>query len=198
MLPDFKKLKSEAIEALNLYARRRGQMHMGVVGEVPRHSIHEGHENSIVRENGDEDKTEIHQAEHEATIKWSDMIDIDLRTVAHKIDAAAKDIAQQQSEHFFKTVSEGANKVGNVVDGKGQGLTADLYFQVLEKIQVDFEPTGEMSKLNFVVSPNQREAVEQIIYQFDTDPEIKKKYEKIMELKREQWRAREAARILAG
>jgi len=59
VLPDFPSLTSEMDSWLTRFLQERVLFHSGVVREIPRHAIHEGDENSIVRPDGSEDVTDM-------------------------------------------------------------------------------------------------------------------------------------------
>ena len=198
MLPDFPDLKREMDEFLTRFLRSRVQFYEGVVSEVPQHTIHEGDENFIVRPDKSEDKMEMVRLEHALELKLDELVKLTLPDVLSRLDKIAKEIASKKSKYFFETLSKVAEKTGNVVNGKGQPLSAETMLKALEAIQVDFDKSGQIKDMTIVVSPSQTERAQEIIRELETNPEIKKKHSKIIEKKKEQWRAREAARTLVG
>ena len=68
--------------------------------------------------------------------------EIGLQQLLDRLDEIAKDIAGQQSEHFFATLSEGAKKAGTTIDAQGQPLTPDLFLKMMETICINFNTDG--------------------------------------------------------
>ena len=199
MIPDFPRLKEEMDATLTRILRQRVQFHEGeAISDVPHHTLHEGDENAIIRPDGKEDGTEIVQHGHELAIPWKEFALADLRQVLFRLEEVAKDMASQKSKYFFEMLNKVTTETGNVIDGKGKPLSADALLSVLEKIQADFDETGNLSGLRMVVAPSQRGAAEEAMRQIGTDPQLKKKHAAILMKKKEEWRAREAARTLVG
>lgn len=69
---------------------------------------------------------------------------------------------------------------------------------MLETIQLEFYPDGRLHELHVIgglFTPERLKAVEQ---EFESNPELQKRYDELMARKREEWRAREADRKLVG
>jgi hypothetical protein len=69
---------------------------------------------------------------------------------------------------------------------------------MLEKMQIDFYPDGTPHEI-FVdgplLTPERMAAVDK---EFESNPELKRKFDEMMEKKKEKWSAREADRKLVG
>ena len=198
MLPDFPAVRNEMDDVLTRFLRARVMHHEGIVSEIAQHTIHEGSRNSIIRPDGKEDETEMVQLEEEMKLKWKDLATLDLAGAAAQLDKVAAGIAAQKSKHFFETLGQAAEKVGNVVDGKGRPLSPDVILEVLSTIQIDFDELGNPSNLNIVIPPSQQERAADIAKQFTEDNSLRRRYDRVIEQKKEEWRAREATRILVG
>ncbi|MQA64640.1 MAG: hypothetical protein GEU76_01865 [Alphaproteobacteria bacterium] len=198
MLPDSPQLKREMLHFVNRFLQTRVRSREGIVGEVATHSIHEGQENSIIRADGKEDITEIVEISGETEIKLQQVINLTLKDVLPIIDKIAEDIASKKSKHFFEVVGKAAEQSGNVVDGRGQPLNAKLFLETLEKMSIEFDEAGKIKNLAVVIPPAARQNAEKLIHELETNRELQKKHKNLIELKREEWRAREAARKLVG
>ena len=72
--------------------------------------------------------------------------------------------SQVQAMHkmLFRKHSEATARVGNQIDAGGQPFSADLYFQMLETVQLDFDSHGrpDISATRLVMHPDQAEHVQ--------------------------------------
>jgi hypothetical protein len=84
------------------------------------------------------------------------------------------------------------------MDAKGHKLTASLYLDMIDKIWLDFEPDGSPKLPTMVIHPDLRQRAQDISTELQTNPDYRDRFAKIIERKREEWRAREANRELAG
>lgn len=121
-----------------------------------------------------------------------------LDTILAKIDNAAQQIARQVAENIYQTISEAVERVGNTIDAKGQKPSAELILETLAKIQVDFDRDGKPRMPELHIHPTLEEATKLAFEELENNPELKKQFKQTMEEKREEWRAREASRILVG
>lgn len=178
--------------------RARSKALETVFAEVPRHRVFEGSRTTIARPDGSEDDTPFVEASSEFSISFDELPTLQLEDLLKKLDRIVEDLARQKAEHFFKTIREAAEKVGNTVDGKGQGLSPELYLKVLDTIWVEFESGGKPRLPTLVVGPQQRDTANSMLAELVSNPTLRKRFEGTIEKKREIWRAREADRELVG
>ena len=76
----------------------------------------------------------------------------------------------------------------------GKPLSVNSLFEVLEKIDIDFDEAGNPNELGVVVHPERFSSISRVISQVKADP----RYQAIIERKREEWYAREGNRKLVG
>ncbi len=105
---------------------------------------------------------------------------------------------QTMHEMILRKTSEATARVGNQIDAAGQPFSAELFFKMLERVQIDFDSSGQpdLSAVRFVVHPDQAERVRQLMTQSQSDPLFQRRYREIMLKKREEWRDRESNRKL--
>jgi hypothetical protein len=198
MIPDFPVLKEELNRAITCFMRERFKFHRGPLSDVPQGRVFEGRRNVIVRPDGSEDETKMREISAETRFAADDMRELHLPKLLEKLDAMVQEMAATQARHFYETMSEGVQKVGNTVDGGGQRFTAELFLQAMEKILIDFNADGSPEMPTVHISPNQTDDVKRMIERFESEPDLKKRFDTIMTKKREEWRAREADRKLVG
>jgi hypothetical protein len=90
------------------------------------------------------------------------------------------------------------DEAGQVVDAQGKPLDAELIFQVIESVQIDFDDDGNQHSFSFAVGPELYARLQAELQKIADDPVLKQRYDEIMNRKRMEWRDREAARKLVG
>lgn len=199
MLPDLPKLKADIAQVFHVILKNRLNAYLGVVGEAPRSFIKEGRNPVTVRSDSSRDETELKVTSAETIFKLEEIPHLSAEQRIERLDAVAREMAKQISSHAFAKINEAVDKVGNVVNAKGKPFSADAVFEILEKIQLDFEPDGVKHKeLTVVIPPGMADQVKETLEKIHQDPELSKRYEDIINKKRTEWRARESARKLVG
>lgn len=197
MLPDLPRLKQDMKCILDQRLQNRINERLGVFGEIPKHFMHEGNRMRIRRANGSVEETKLKQTSGEMTLKVSEIPALTLQERIAKLDKVADEMADQMATHTMETLGEGLDKAGQVIDRKGQPFDAEAFFEVLEKVQMQFDKS-EQSNLTILLPPALTSRAKEILHLLETDKNVQKRYADIMERKREEWRDREAARKLVG
>jgi hypothetical protein len=100
---------------------------------------------------------------------------------------------------MFAQLETSTAEVGNVVDAGGQPLNEELVLKTLEKLEHSFEPDGTWNPPTILASP---ETVERLMRSANADgsgsAEFDESLAKILDKKRDDFRRREADRVLAG
>ncbi|MEW6095401.1 MAG: hypothetical protein AB1567_02585 [bacterium] len=197
MLPDFPNLKRKLQKLLIYRMKRIHSASMPSFYAVPKR-VFEGNRLIVVWEDGSSEELKIKEDKAKIDLNLQEVETITPDIILDKIDAAAKEIAMQQSKRFFEQIDKAVNKVGNVIDVKGRSLCIDDYFQLLEKIWIDFDENGEPILPTSVPNEKTLKSISKVLSQLKTDPECKKRYAEIIERKKEEWRVRESNRKLVG
>jgi len=198
LLPEFPTLEDEFNRAITRYMRAKAKTLEAVFAEVPHHRIFEGREIRITRTDGTEETSPFVEASSELTISFDELETLDLPSLLKKLEANVEKVVEQKTKHFFQTISEAVERVGNTIDGKGQGLSAELYLQVVDKIWIEFDADGRPKLPTLVVHPDQRDAAARMHEELVSNPVLRRRFQEILERKREIWRARETDRELVG
>jgi hypothetical protein len=198
MLPEFPLLKEAFTRAVIRVLAERVKMHQGIVGKIGRARMFEGRHNTIIRPDGSEDQTSMNEGRAELRIPLDELKELGLQQLLDRLDEIAKDMARQQSEHFFTTLSEGSKKAGTTIDAQGKPLTPELFLKMIETIWINFSADGTAQMPTMVISPSSEEGVKAMIQKMENSPELKKRFDDIIIKKREEWNAREADRVLVG
>lgn len=198
MFPDIPSLKQEIAKKLQAAFKQRVNIYMGAINEAPRYFIKEGRRVVTIRPDGHIDETELKAASAETSIRFDEVPHLTFQDRLLKLDEAARQMAEQISEHAFHQINEAVERVGNVVQGGGKPLSPEVYLEVIEKIQLDFDSDGSPNTLTVVIPPGMEQRAKQTIEELQQNPEYNKRYQAVIEKKRMEWHDREAARKLVG
>ena len=99
---------------------------------------------------------------------------------------------------LYRKHGEATARVGNQVDAGGAPFSADLYFEMLEKLQIDFDDLGEPDTggARLVMHPDMAERVIPLMKAWEADETFQQRYRDLMLRKRDEWRDRESNRKL--
>ena len=125
----------------------------------------------------------------------AEMKKCDLSTIQRKLVEAANQIGRAQTQHMLEVAGEAADSVGNVVNASGE-LTPDKFLEAFRQVEMDFDPQTLKSKTTIVMHPKAAAFLVPKIKEWENDPKFKAKHERIMAVKRKEWRDREANRKL--
>jgi hypothetical protein len=168
-----------------------------VAAQIKKQQHFEGDTGSISRADGTAGTIDYQQASAEMKIGHADLLYSDLRTILMKFDGAAESMASQRETALFRTIDEVTQNTGNRIDAQNKPFSAELFLETLEKIEIDFNEDGSPRFPTIVVAPSQRARVEELLREA-RNPFLSKKFDAVIAKKKEEWRAREARRFLAG
>ena len=198
MLPDFPKVKAR-LETMLKYEMEQARLsHMGVFAEIPTSVVVEGNNTVIIREDGSVEKVELKEARVKQEIKFTEVEEMTHEMVLHKIDEVAKEMAEQMTRFAYEELNRTTDETGNVISADGKPFSIEMLFEMLEKMDLDFDEAGNPSGTMFVAHPNLFPAIAKAISQAEANPETAKRAQGLMDQKREEWRVRENNRKLVG
>jgi len=197
MLPDFPELK---IRLLRLaWFEHRGHIQadelIGAIRAVP---YHEGRGFTTGDVDGYVEHTEPEIMTFPYEIERSAIIERGLDAFRESLAKATTLQIQAMHEMLLRKTAEATERIGNKVDAGGQPFSAELYFQMLETVRIDFDELGrpDISGTRMVMHPDQAEHVRALTEQWEKDESFQQRYRDIMLKKREDWRDRESNRKL--
>jgi len=198
MLPDFTKLKEDIDSRLRRFLEQRMLRHLGPLSEIRRVRFFEGRGRTVVRESGEKESIGLFDLNATLSFRDDELPTLTLDDLLRRLDAAAKEMADQQARHIYNTISEAARRVGNVVDGKQKAFSAEQLLQVLLKIQIEFDRSGLPVMPSFLHHPDLENAVRLAREELVRNHMLREELKQLLILKREEWRVREASRRLVG
>ncbi len=196
MLPDYVKTKSEVQGLYNDLFEHYLKKHSGPISEIRSYKVFEGENTSIIRPEGHEDITQMQSASSTFELKYDEVPSLTLEKIAYKLESAAKEMADQQVQHFYETISKAVESAGNTVSGGP--LTAERILEVMETIQIDFDKNGQATLPQIHIGPEQEDLLKREFSRLETEPDLKDRWTQVMFQHRENWRARENSRKLVG
>ena len=197
MFPDFVRAKARAQREFLRRVERQVPKLSPLLQGIAKFRQHEGRESQLTRLDDSRETTNYRRAEFSFTMSREEHKHFDPSSLIEKLVGAAKKIGEDQTKHMLEAVGKAADEVGNVVHADGE-LTQDKFLEILRKVAMDFDPkTLEIAPgFQWVMHPDMAARVVPQVQAWEEDPEFNAKYEHLMELKREEWRDREARRKL--
>jgi len=195
MLPDFPKIKEKLKEAINRYLQNLVRQEP-FLSQIRVEHHFEGNRMSSGTEDGELDQSEYKEISGEFSIKKEDIIAKGPMAFIENVYNTAEEIKKQKAKLVFEKLKEVTDKTGNVVNGKGQPFTFDLFIEMLEKIWIDFDDQGKPLLPTVVVSPELGAKLKEKLPEWESNPEYKERFEDLIERKRKEWNDRESNRKL--
>jgi len=195
MLPEFRKLKLDLAREIK-YSIQTGARKRGALSEIHDSTVHEGDRFTLHREDGSVETKPFVAMEATVELSPDDVQSDDAVKVAEAVDDLTEQLARHASKKLFETVREAVQAVGNEVDGAGRPFTAELWLDGLDRIEMDFEEDGSWRPPTLVMHPTMLSRAQAELGRLDTDVQLRKRLEHILNRKRDEWRVREANRKL--
>ena len=198
MFPDYLKTKEKLQKMLHYKMMQTHLTHMGPLADVPISLIFEGNQTVVIREDGSSEETNMEEITAELQVKIEEVENMSHEMVLDKINGVTEEMVGNMKKLFYGQIEKSADEVDNVVSAGGKPFSMDLFFELLEKIHIDFDEAGNPCGLTFVTSPKMFPSIVKIIAQAKADPANDRRYQAIIERKWEEWRVREGNRELVG
>ncbi len=197
-LPKYPKLKTKIAKLLMDYFEGEAQKELGPFEGVRRLIQHEGKTlvHNTIDDNTKRKELKYVEASTEYLVKYADVPDMDAGDVMKMLQEKAKDFGGQQARYHYKVLDETTKEVGNVVTGKNEPFNIDMFLEVMEKIQIEFDEFGQPNMPTMVVAPANAERAKTVLEQADSDPETKERWRQMMAKKKEEYDAEQARRKL--
>lgn len=198
MLPDYRDFKTELAELLQQFMRQRVAAHSPFIGQIPKSRAFEGNRMAIHRSSGDTSSNDYKHLSVAHSVPVAEAENMTLMDVLRHLDEIAAKMAKEVSVLAFKRMDEELEAAGQVFDAKGEGMSGSTLLKVMEGIEMSFDADGRHRTLSLLIPPQKAAATTAALRALEEDPEIREKYNALIEKKREEWRVREASRRLVG
>jgi hypothetical protein len=191
MLPDFPESKREIHKKLVQLTERLEREKAPLLAQIKSFAQHEGKVHSYDRIGAKPVSEGYEELKVPLTITFSEVPDLVGDRLLAKIDAMATVLATTRMEMFRRKFDEVTREVGNALDAKGAPFTQDMFFRMLERVDMEFGPDNQPTT-TWHTTPELTKVYES----WQTDPSFRARYEEILDRKRDAWRDRESDRKL--
>ena len=197
MLPDFPRLKERLLRLAWFEHRGRVQADE-LIGAIRATPYFEGRGFASGDVDGYVEHTKAEVMAFPYEIERSAIIERGLDALRDSLAKATALQIQVMHETLLRKASDVTARVGNQVDAAGQPFSAELYFKILDTVQIDFDELErpDISGVRMVMHPDQAERVRVLMEQWQQDESFQQRYKEIMLKKRDEWRDRESNRKL--
>ena len=195
MLPRIAKLDRQFARAIQNYVQARSRR-TPLLSEINAHVIHEGHASAIRRTADEIEPTKMLEASAETKMSFDEIASVDLDYVLSKANEIAAQFEKHFSTNIFQSVDEVTQKTGLRQDAGGP-LTNEALIKIFSMMEIDFE-RSHSGDVTIVTAPGMVSTFERLEREMNENPEIKKKWDEMMEERRNDFREREINRNLVG
>lgn len=129
-------------------------------------------------------------------VKIEEIPDLVGEKLVAKLDTLAEDAARQVSQITFRKMDDVTREAGMAVDAGGGPPTKEIWLEMFQKMEIDFDPSTGKPELTVVMHPVMAEAFQKLWGEWEKDPDFMKRYSELFGQKREEWRDRESRRKL--
>lgn len=194
MLPDYPKAKAEIDRLIfTAFAHGRDPLLLGIKSAP----IHEGNRGRITRPDGSQE--EIAFQRHSATIEFreDEYEHLTWNDVMQRVVGAGQEMGISMSRQMVEKFDAVTKETGNRMDIQGT-LTPEKLFFLLSKMDMPFNDDGQPEWLTFFAGKVASKAIEAVLKEIDSSPELGNEMKSLISKKREQWSDSESHRKLVG
>lgn len=195
MMPEFPNAKQQIRESQIAFFKRACKILGGpFFGQISTRELHEG---QSMRQEYSKNfilETEMNKIEWSMHLSLQELKENPL-LVYDKWYECAHEFASQQSKIIVQGIEEVTKMTGNIVDSS-QGFGTDQFFESLEKIEIEFDTSGNPILPTIVAGPETVNKMVEAFKQSENDPLINERMAQIIALKRKEFYDRETNRKL--
>jgi hypothetical protein len=196
MLPGFPKIESARARYNQRIILHLASQFAPAMKEIDQHIQFEGRMTKILRHDSTVGHSALDPVSAKVLVARIALADFTEEMLETKLKEFAEQIAQGQSAILYAEMERATTEVGNIVDSQGSPLSAELMLEAIEKMEHSFEPDGTWHPPTFLVHPEAFQRLKSSSAgNFDA---LGKRLNQILRKKRDDFRSREANRILAG
>lgn len=130
----------------------------------------------------------------EVAVTMDDVYGFNLEKLCLDIYEYAQSFLKDMTKSMFSTLSQVTDFTGNVIDGKGKGVSHEMLIEMLEKIHIDFDQDGNPLLPSIVIHPDMANSFEKL----KSDEDLyKPRIDEIINRKREAYYAEKGCRGLS-
>jgi len=192
-LPDYPSLKHDISNYLLLFLRAARVQRMGPFNKSAHVTYHEGDTSDFSTVDGEIKELDTQAVGVDEEITLSALAYL---TNAQAIEAMQKygiQIADQMTRRFLRNLNETIEAIGNVTEGGGRALDAEVLLDTYRMIEMSFDDDGRVNMPD-LISGNP--AASETVARIHEDEQFITELNALIDQKREEWLARESNRKL--
>jgi hypothetical protein len=195
MLPDFPNLKRKFKEAMSFLLKMRIRSNP-LFSRIKEEHFHEGDRWAIKQPDGTVDESYFTEISEKYVIEPKDVIEKGPSAIIQNQLKLAEKMTKKQHELFLRKMQSVTQKSGNVVDAQGRPFTPELFLELLEKVDIDFDDQGRPQLPALFVGPDLAARIKEKLPEWEANLAHKKAFEDLINKKKSQWDDRESNRKL--
>jgi hypothetical protein len=133
------------------------------------------------------------RVEGHMSIKRQDVELTNVPAIVQSIEEGARSLLDSLAEQFFPRMNTVLEEAGQVTDAQGQPLTPDLFLDGLEKVELEFDASGQPKMPVLAAHPDVIDAFLRCPF----TEEHKRRFTEIIERKRKAFNAKKRSRRLS-
>jgi hypothetical protein len=197
MLPDYPAIKEKMNRRLRQILKATQHRHLGPFAQIKEIHVPEGHGTTLTREDGSKESVSFEHVQVMAELK-GDPEKCTAGDLVGVMNELAEKLADERIKQFFDVTNRAVKQVGNDLKREPGESTVDSIFRSLEGVWIDFNDDGTPRLPTLLAGKATADSLAKAFSDIETMPELRRRYDDIMERKREEWRARESARNMVG
>lgn len=197
MLPDFVRVKAKRSKWFIRALQREAEHRTPMLQHVKTVRQHEGRRMQYDTVEGDREIVSYDKKISTAlTINVGEIAKTGPQEYLAKAKQMAEEAAKQQMGQLFSMMDENCKKAGTSTDAGGRPFTAEMLLAAWEEIDIDFDELGRPRLPTIVVNPKSGPTIAAALAEADKSPEMRRRFNDLMQQKWMDWRDREADRKL--
>jgi hypothetical protein len=198
MLPDYPELKEYFINQIDRQIRVMVEKNAPLFATIKAQRQWEGDRFAFENENGELVAKKFVTFEVEGKIPRNLSSEATQEHTKSMMDQMAKGLASQSEGLLFSTLKEVLDSTGNHIDARGKEFDPWLMWNAIEKMEIDFDPSGNPILPCIVMHPDLFASISKKIPEWEADQALQRRRNEVLDKKKEEWRDRETNRKLVG
>lgn len=183
MLPDFPKSRGELHKKLRLriYLASQAKSPLRALGKSI--AQHEGilHSYDQITDSGIRNITEgMQEVAVPIEVKIDEIPELVGEKLLARVDAIAEETARQISQMTFRKMDEVTHEAGMAVDAAGGPPTKEIWLEMFERMEMDFDPITGKPEVTMVMHPVMVETMKKLWSEWEEDTAFMKRYTELL------------------
>jgi hypothetical protein len=195
MLPDFPRIKRHIRDTSSHLVREAVKKHP-TLSQIQSHQIFEG-DRTAIRDDDSKRDTPLEEIAIPVQLDRHTIIEKGASLVFEQVPVIAAKMIGHHLQMLVRGVTEAVEHTGNAVHADGQPFTQDLYLQLLQTVEIDFDEDGT-PQIPSAFHPDYavQARIEARLREWIEDPSFRARVEEVIAVKRQEWNDRESNRTL--